>query len=262
MRALGRRAMLLMSVLLALIASDAAACRLRNDPPAGAGELPVAAPEPDSADAYASARERMVSSQIAARGVSDPRVLEAMRAVPRHLFVPESLRDSAYEDYPLPIGEGQTISQPFIVALMTEMLEAGPGAKVLEVGTGSGYQAAVLGAMGVEVYTIEIVDSLGRQAEARLREMGYEKVHVRIGDGYRGWPEEAPFDAVIVTAAPDHIPAPLVEQLREGGRLVIPVGRYEQDLLAFVKAPGGLRERARVPVRFVPMTGEAEKQPR
>jgi len=147
------------------------------------------------------------------------------------------------------------------VGLMTQMLDVEPGAKVLEVGTGSGYQAAVLASMGVEVYTIEIVEALGLEARERLARLGYDNVHVRIGDGYRGWPEEAPFDGVIVTAAPDHIPAPLVEQLREGGRLVIPVGRQEQELLAFEKRPGGLHELDRLPVRFVPMTGEAEEPP-
>jgi len=264
MSAFDRRVLLLMGVFLALLSIDAAACRIHDDGPSATAEAPAGespAREPAPEEPFATARERMVAGQIAARGVKDPRVLEAMRRVPRHLFVPEPLRLSAYEDYPLPIGEAQTISQPYIVALMTEMLRAGPGEKVLEVGTGSGYQAAVLGAMGVEVYTIEIVESLGLQAAARLEEMGYENVHVRVGDGYRGWPEAAPFDAVIVTAAPDHVPAPLVEQLREGGRIVIPVGSAQQDLLCLVKRAGSLDEEARVPVRFVPMTGEAQSGP-
>ena len=166
----------------------------------------------------------MVRDQIEARGIRDARVLEAMRQVPRHLFVPETLRSQAYEDYPLPIGHDQTISQPYIVAYMSETLAVGPGRRVLEIGTGSGYQAAVLAEMGVEVYTVEIVEPLARTAARTLASLGYSTVHTRVGDGYGGWPEHAPFDAVIVTAAPDHVPKPLIEQLAVGGRLVIPVG--------------------------------------
>jgi len=245
-----------------VLAFTSASCRLQSEAPSGGGEMQDSERrDDDREDPFSAERERMVSLQVAARGVRDARVLDALRAVPRHLFVPEAVRPYAYEDNPLPIGEGQTISQPYIVAVMTEMLKVQPGARVLEVGTGSGYQAAVLAAMGVEVFTIEIVEPLGIQARTRLAELGHERVHVRIGDGYRGWPEEAPFDGIIVTAAPDHVPAPLVEQLREGGRLVIPVGRVEQNLLAIVRTARGLEEVERLPVRFVPMTGEAQGPP-
>jgi protein-L-isoaspartate(D-aspartate) O-methyltransferase len=202
----------------------------------------------------------MVDSQIEGRGVSDAATLAAMRAVPRWKFVPPGLRDRAFEDNPLPIGEGQTISQPFIVAYMTAALRLQPGDKVLEVGTGSGYQAAVLAAIAREVYTVEIVEALGRRAAETLEELGYDNVHVRIGDGYAGWPEEAPFDAIIVTCAPDHVPRPLLDQLGEGGRLVIPLGgRYPQMLKRFTKHGGEFEEEDLEPVLFVPMTGEAEK---
>lgn len=204
-------------------------------------------------------RERMVKTQIEARGVRDARVLDAMREVPRHEFVPEAYRADAYRDGPLPIGDGQTISQPYIVALMSELLEVGPGDKVLEVGTGSGYQAAVLGAMGVEVYTIEIRDALCRRAESVLSRLGYESVHVRCADGYNGWPEAAPFDGIIVTAAPETIPEPLLDQLDVGARLVIPVGAFYQELKVYVMTESGVEERSVIPVRFVPMTGEVER---
>lgn len=197
----------------------------------------------------------MVEEQIRARGVRDERVLEAMRSVPRHRFVPEEHRDEAYGDFPLPIGFNQTISQPYIVAFMTEALRIGPGARVLEVGTGSGYQAAVLGRIAAQVYTIEIVSPLAARSAALLAELGCANVHVKDGDGYAGWPEHAPFDAVIVTAAPDHVPPPLIDQLAMGGRLVIPVGVIEQELRVLTKQPDGrLREEARMPVRFVPLT--------
>jgi protein-L-isoaspartate(D-aspartate) O-methyltransferase len=205
-------------------------------------------------------RERMVRQQIETRGVKDPAVLAAMRAVPRHRFVPADYREAAYQDSPLPIGEGQTISQPYIVALMSELLEVEAGESVLEIGTGSGYQAAVLAAMGVEVYTVEIRDSLCERARATLAELGYDSVHVRCGDGYRGWPEEAPFDGVIVTAAPERIPEPLVDQLAVGGRMVIPLGDFYQQLMVIKKTADGVEERSVIPVRFVPMTGEAERQ--
>jgi protein-L-isoaspartate(D-aspartate) O-methyltransferase len=207
-------------------------------------------------------RLRMVERQIAARGVRDPRVLEAMGNVPRHWFVPGTSASSAYDDCPLPIGYGQTISQPYIVALMTEMLGLKPGDKVLEVGTGSGYQAAVLAELTDRVYTIEIVEPLGHSAMALLKSKGYANVHVRIGDGYRGWPEAAPFDAIIVTCAPDKPPPPLVDQLAVGGRMCIPVERpdREQELIQLRKKPDGSLERRRVEwVRFVPMTGEAQE---
>jgi protein-L-isoaspartate(D-aspartate) O-methyltransferase len=198
----------------------------------------------------------MVVEQIQARNVADPRVLAAMLAVPRHRFVPERLRREAYDDNPLPIGEGQTISQPYIVALMSELLQLTGGERVLEVGNGSGYQAAVLAELAKEVYSVEILEPLARRALATLRELGYPGVVVRAGDGYLGWPEAAPFDAIIVTAAPDHIPQPLVDQLKVGGRLVIPVGGFYQELLQCVKTPQGLPCKSVIPVRFVPLTGE------
>jgi protein-L-isoaspartate(D-aspartate) O-methyltransferase len=202
----------------------------------------------------------MVRTTIEARGITDSLVLAAMRAVPRHRFVPEAYRSRAYLDHPLPIGEGQTISQPYIVALMTELAELAPGDRVLEIGTGSGYQAAVLAEITGEVYSIEIVETLAARAARTLDALGYDAVRVRAGDGYRGWPEAAPFDAIIVTAAPDHVPGPLVEQLRIGGRLVLPVGDVEQELVRLVRLPSGEMAEERVlPVRFVPMTGEAEE---
>jgi protein-L-isoaspartate(D-aspartate) O-methyltransferase len=202
----------------------------------------------------------MVESQIVARGVRDPRVLEAMRQVPRHRFVDPSQHSGAYEDHPLPIAGNQTISQPYIVALMTELLDLQPGETVLEIGTGSGYQSAVLAKLAREVYSIEIVPDLARAASERLKELGYANVVVREGDGYRGWPEHAPFDAIIVTAAPDRIPEPLLDQLAPGGRMVIPVGDFFQELKVFRKdAAGKVSEKDVLPVRFVKMTGEIEK---
>lgn len=203
-------------------------------------------------------REEMVSRQIAARGIKDPAVLNAMKKVPRHDYVGPGLEREAYQDGPLSIGEGQTISQPYIVALMTELAKIGPESKVLEVGTGSAYQAAVLGEIAKDVYTIEIIESLGKRAEERLERFGYRNVHVRIGDGYKGWPEAAPFDAVLVTAAPDHIPQPLIDQLKIGGRLVIPIGNYYQELEVITRTKDGVQREKIIPVRFVPMTGEAE----
>jgi len=213
--------------------------------------------------ARAAEREAMVRDQVAARGVRDERVLAALRRVPRHELVPEAYRAEAYSDGPLPIGEGQTISQPYIVAFMTEQLRLQPEDRVLEVGTGSGYQAAVLAELAAEVYTIEIVPSLAERAAVDLKRLGYDAVHVREGDGYRGWPEHAPFDAVIVTAAPDHVPQPLVDQLAPGGRMILPVGDDYQHLLLITRdMKGKLRERQLIPVRFVPMTGEAEEKDR
>ncbi len=209
---------------------------------------------------WASRREAMVRQQIEARGVKDPAVLEAMREVPRHRFVPSDYQAEAYQDTPLPIGESQTISQPYIVALMTELLEVERGDKVLEVGTGSGYQAAVLAAMGVEVFSIEIRTPLCERAGAILAELGYSKAHVRCGDGYGGWPDEAPFQGVIVTAAPEVIPRPLLEQLAEGGHMVIPVGSFYQELKVITRRGEDFEERSVIPVRFVPMTGEVERQ--
>jgi protein-L-isoaspartate(D-aspartate) O-methyltransferase len=201
----------------------------------------------------------MVQDQIAARGVRAPAVLSAMRQVPRHEFVPEAIRSAAYDDRPLPIGEDQTISQPYIVALMTELASVGRGARVLEIGTGSGYQAAVLAALGAQVYSIEIVPSLARTAAATLKRLGYAAVKLRTGDGYRGWPEAAPFDAIVLTAAPPRIPEPLKRQLKPGGRLVLPVGRHTQDLRVIRRTSAGFDERTVIPVRFVPMTGEAQR---
>jgi protein-L-isoaspartate(D-aspartate) O-methyltransferase len=199
-------------------------------------------------------REEMVRLQIERRGVRNPAVLRAMREVPRHLFVPEPMRRSAYEDHPLPIGHGQTISQPYIVAAMTEMLDPKPGHRVLEIGTGSGYQAAVLARLVSHVYTIEIVEPLGKQAQERLAALGYRNVTVRIGDGYEGWPEEAPFDRIILTAAPPEVPQKLIDQLRNGGRLVAPVGAGWQELVVIDKdAKGNVRRRTEFPVMFVPM---------
>jgi protein-L-isoaspartate(D-aspartate) O-methyltransferase len=197
----------------------------------------------------------MVRDQIVARGITDPRVLEAMARVPRHEFVPAAQRGEAYEDWPLPIGYGQTISQPYIVAFMTAALEPEPGDRVLEIGTGSGYQAAVLSCLVAEVYTVEIVDPLARRAEADLKRLGYANVKVRAGDGYRGWPEAAPFDAIIVTCAPEQVPQALVDQLREGGRMIIPVGSQwgAQELYLLRKTPTGMQRQGVLPVRFVPM---------
>jgi protein-L-isoaspartate(D-aspartate) O-methyltransferase len=207
--------------------------------------------------APASPAEAMIERQLRGRGIRDPRVLQAMRSVPREKFVPKELRNSAYDDRPLPIGYGQTISQPFIVAFMTEQLQPAKTQRVLEIGTGSGYQAAVLSNLVAEVYTIEIVRPLAERAAAVLSELGYKNVHVKAGDGYKGWPEHAPFDAIIVTAAPDHVPAPLVEQLKEGGRMVIPVGeRGAQKLYLLEKRDGQVRQTAVIPVRFVPLTRE------
>lgn len=205
-------------------------------------------------------RKRMVENQIKARGVSDQRVLDAMSNVQRHLFVPENLQNRAYEDEPLPIGYGQTISQPYIVAYMTEQIDLDESEKVLEIGTGSGYQAAVLGEIAKQVYTIEIVPELAVRAAGILQELGYHNVSVRTGDGYLGWPEAAPFDAIIVTAAPAHIPQPLIDQLKIGGHMIIPVGEFSQDLILLERTEEGIEQKRKIPVRFVPMTGEAEEK--
>jgi protein-L-isoaspartate(D-aspartate) O-methyltransferase len=204
----------------------------------------------------------MVAEQLAGPGrdITHQATLAAMAAVPRHAFVPEKLRAQAYADAPLPIGHGQTISQPFIVAFMTAALDPQPGEKILEIGTGSGYQAAVLAAMRVKVFSIEIIEALGRAAEKTLREQGYGQVRVRIGDGYAGWPEEAPFDAIMVTCAPEAVPQPLIDQLKVGGRMIIPVGGpFAQELVLLEKTADGLRRTRVLPVRFVPMTGKARE---
>jgi protein-L-isoaspartate(D-aspartate) O-methyltransferase len=212
------------------------------------------------ADGYAEARREMVATQIRARGIENPRVLAAMARVPRHEFVPALRRGVAYGDHPVPIGHDQTISQPFIVAFMTEALNPAPADRVLEIGTGSGYQAAVLAGLVAKVYTIEIVAPLGERARADLARLGYGNVSVRIGDGYEGWPEHAPFDAIIVTCSPEHVPQPLVDQLRDGGRMIIPVGdaKSGQELYLLEKRGTKVVKRAVLPVRFVPMTGKAQ----
>lgn len=202
---------------------------------------------------------KMVTSQIESRGIKDHEVLEAMRNVKRHELVPGSVQQWAYEDRPLPIGEQQTISQPYIVALMSELLQVKAGEKILEIGTGSGYQAAVLAEMGLKVFTVEIVESLGLRAQSDLVRIGYPDINVKIGDGYQGWPQEAPFDGIIITAAPPRLPEPLVAQLKVGGRMVVPVGVTRQDLNVYTKrSDGSLHKETIIPVRFVPMTGEAQ----
>jgi protein-L-isoaspartate(D-aspartate) O-methyltransferase len=204
-------------------------------------------------------REQMVEQQIETRGVRDARTLAAMRKVPRHLFVPPGLVDQAYDDHPLPIGHGQTISQPYIVAFMTEALGLEGGETVLEVGTGSGYQAAVLAEIAAHVYTIEILPALADEARERLARLGYSNVKVRAGDGYQGWPEAAPFDAIAVTAAAPRIPEPLQAQLRDGGRLVLPVGDDWQELVVVTRRGDRFETKKVLPVRFVPMTGEIRR---
>jgi protein-L-isoaspartate(D-aspartate) O-methyltransferase len=210
---------------------------------------------------FAAQRQLMVQQQLMGRGVHEERVLAAMAKVPREEFVPPDSRDASYEDGPLRIGYGQTISQPYIVAFMTEQLQPKTNDRVLEIGTGSGYQAAILAELVADVYTIEIVEPLAKSAEATLQRLGYKNVHVKIGDGYKGWPEHAPFDAITVTCAPDHVPQPLIDQLKEGGRMIIPVGGFgDQELYLLEKKNGELERRAVLPVRFVPMTGEASER--
>jgi protein-L-isoaspartate(D-aspartate) O-methyltransferase len=221
-----------------------------------------------AADDYAKARTAMVetiaamqdsTSEALARDTIDPRVLQAMATVPRHVLVPEALRSAAYENRPLPIGHGQTISQPYIVALMTDLLTLQPGDRVLEIGTGSGYQAAVLAEIGMQVYSIEIIEQLGELARTNLAELGYDDIEVRIGDGYYGWEEQAPFDAIIVTAAASHIPPPLIQQLRPGGHMIIPVGSrfmVQQLVLVDKDKDSEVTTRQVLPVRFVPLTGD------
>jgi protein-L-isoaspartate(D-aspartate) O-methyltransferase len=198
----------------------------------------------------------MVDQQLRSRGITDPRVLDAMTRVPRHLFVPEAQRAGAYGDYPLPIGYDQTISQPYIVGFMTEALDVQREHRVLEIGTGSGYQAAILGELAREVYTIEIVAPLAERARQTLAELGYRNITVRTGNGYAGWPERAPFDRIMVTAAPDEVPPALVEQLKPDGLMAIPVGRIDQELRILRRTGDGLQTLKTLPVRFVPMTGK------
>ena len=222
-----------------------------------AGWLLGCAPrQPPLEPRWESLRHAMVSRQIEARGVRDPRVLAAMRSVPRHLFVPEPLRGEAYEDFPLPIGEGQTISQPYIVALMTELATPKPSDRALEVGTGSGYQAAVLAKLVREVYSVEILEALGDEAARRIRNLGYDNITLRVGDGYAGWPEKAPFDLILITAAPERVPPALLDQLAPGGRMVVPVGQAGgvQSLQLILKnSVGAVEVKDVLPVRFVPL---------
>jgi len=231
-----------------------------GDAPAGPPKTAARADDPAEAR-FAQRRQRMIDQQLRSRDITDPKVLEVMGRVPRHRFVPPGQVAAAYEDRPLPIGHGQTISQPYIVALMTQVVQPKPESRALDVGTGSGYQAAILAELCKEVYSIEIVKALADDARQRLAELGYKNVTVRHGDGYRGWPDKAPFDLIVVAAAPDHVPQALVDQLAPGGRLVIPVGRFYQDLLLLEKQPdGSVKQRSVAPVAFVPMTGEAEKK--
>ena len=240
-----------------------------QDPVDSSSSEPLAAENPTARDAEGAAssaeeqrfraeRAKMVAEQLAARDISNQRVFDAMSRVPRHKFIPAQQRRLAYIDSPLPIGHGQTISQPYIVALMTQLVAPKPTAKALDIGTGSGYQAAVLAELVKNVYSIEIVEPLAKQARQRLQSLGYKNIHVRHGDGYRGWPEKAPFDIIIVAAAPDHVPQPLVDQLAPGGTMVIPVGDFYQKLLVVRKtADGEVTRREVANVAFVPMTGEA-----
>jgi protein-L-isoaspartate(D-aspartate) O-methyltransferase len=213
----------------------------------------------DNNDIYSEKRRQMVNDQLISRGISDSNIIEAMLVVPRHRFVAQNLINHSYKDCPLPIGMGQTISQPYIVAYMTELLNLKKGDKVLEIGTGSGYQAAILAELGCEVYSIEIVEDLASRAQDILQNLGYKNIHFKKGDGYMGWKEHSPYDAIIVTAAPPEIPEPLTQQIKEGGKMVIPVGDYFQELILLKKTRDGLKEKKVTPVSFVPMTGEAQK---
>ena len=215
--------------------------------------------EAPTAAYFTAQRQRMVDQQLKPRGIKNERVLAAMGKVPRQEFVPVEARVDAYHDGPLPIGYDQTISQPYIVAFMTEQLRPKPSDRVLEIGSGSGYQAAILAELVSDVYTVEIVEPLAKSANATIRRLGYKNVHLRVGDGYKGWPDKAPFDAVIVTCAPEKVPQPLVDQLKDGGRMVIPIGgRFAQQLYLLEKQNGQLKESATLPVRFVPMLGEGK----
>jgi len=214
---------------------------------------------PDFQGDRAAERRQMVAEQIRGRDIRDPRVLAAMERVQRHLFMPEALRDEAYGDHPVSIGYGQTISQPYIVGFMSEALAVEPGHRILEIGTGSGYQAAILGELAREVFTIEIIEPLAESARATLAQRGYKNVHVRAGNGYAGWPEQAPFDRIIVTAAPDEVPPALIEQLKVGGLMAIPVGTFTQELRIMKRTVNGMDTLKTLPVRFVPMTGKDKK---
>jgi len=238
--------------------ASSASAGLAKPPVALTGAKPPA--ETTENPRHVEARRRMVEEQLRGRDITDAAVLAAMGRIPRHRFVPKNLQDLAYADMPAPIGQGQTISQPYIVALMTQAARPKPESRALDIGTGSGYQAAVLAELCKEVYSIEILKPLAESARERLATLGYKNVSVRVGDGYRGWPEKAPFDIIIVAAAPEHVPKLLVEQLAPGGRLVIPVGTFSQELLVIEKQKdGSTRRKSIAPVRFVPMRGEAEK---
>ncbi len=209
---------------------------------------------------FSAERNRMVEEQIIARGIKNEKLIEAMREVPRHEFVPDNWKEYSYSDGPLPIGEGQTISQPYIVAIMTELLDIGEGDKILEIGTGSGYQAAVLSKMGCMVYTVEIIEQLTENAKKVIERLGYSNVHFKVGDGYEGWQENSPYDAIVVTASPPEIPQPLLDQLKTGGKLVLPVGHDHQELELITKTESGPDIKDIIPVAFVPMTGRAQKR--
>jgi protein-L-isoaspartate(D-aspartate) O-methyltransferase len=244
----------LLAVALAIVALAGGARGVAQDP----GHRPAGSSEGD----FETQRERMVETQIVARNISQPEVLRAMRTVPRHLFVPEPERALAYGDHAVQIGHGQTISQPYVVALMTALLDLDGSEEVLEIGTGSGYHSAVLSRIARRVYSVEILDALANRARKTLAELAYDNVEIRVGDGYNGWPEEAPFDAIVLTAAPKEIPRPLLEQLRVGGRMVAPVGGFFQDLRLILKTEDGIEEHSIEAVRFVPMTGKAEGKPK
>ena len=248
-----RRLLKMLSALVLILLCSCHSCNHRPPPR-------TPAPEPGLSDPYAALREEMVRDQIEARGINDPKVLKAMRTVPRQEFIPEAGRSQAYGDHPVPIGYGQTISQPYIVAFMTEALKLKGPEKVLEIGTGSGYQAAILAEIAPEVYSIEILCELLKFGRQNLDRLGYQRVITRCADGYQGWPEHAPFDAIMVTAAPDHVPEPLVDQLKVGGRLILPVGAFFQELVLITKTETGIAKHSLLPVRFVPMTGEAERK--
>jgi protein-L-isoaspartate(D-aspartate) O-methyltransferase len=223
------------------------------------GEMQLETAALDSSTPFAAARHDMVETQLIARGIENPAVLAAMGRVPREAFVPNHLREHAYRDGPLPIGDRQTISQPYIVAVMTELAQIDETSRVLEIGTGSGYQAAVLDEVAGSVYSIEIIEALAIRARETLERLGYDSIALRHGDGYRGWPEAAPFDAILVTAAPPVVPKPLLDQLREGGRLVVPVGDSFQELEVHIRTSEGIERQRVLPVRFVPMTGEIQE---
>lgn len=261
-----KRVRLLLGIAPLAFLTPGAACADREGSATAEGTEPIAAEgaggeiAPTSPEAlYAEARSNLVS-HLRAQGIDDEAVLGAIGRVKRHEMVPEPLRAESYADRPLPIGHDQTISQPFVVALMSQLADVDAGEKVLEIGTGSGYQAAVLAELGARVYSIEIVEPLARRTRERLDAMGYEGIHTRIGDGYRGWPDEAPFDAIVVTAAPPEIPEPLKAQLAVGGRMVVPVGERFQDLVVLTRTEDGFERERSIPVRFVPMTGEARER--